>query len=324
MASLLAHPWSRKPNFSQNNKPQPFINIQQSRSIGIMNKLAILFLILLAIVFASGCTSNADTSDPVIGTWISNSNAADVFVLNADGTGTDTYESQNTTKVYNVTWVYDGDYYLLDYPDTCTLSADGKTLTMDYGTVFSGNGLVGTWTTEETEIISPGFTGREYYYVFDNHTGIYYQKCIEDPNYSMMNGFLWKQQNDGSYVFYNYNTGYIFELSEDDTVQTFFGDGLQYTGNGLVGAWNRTEPLVLSDGTIMHAERVMNADGSAKLSWYYQNGTFSHSYDQYWEQIDDYYVVVAPQSLRGELDLNDDGSMTFYYLEAPGIVYHKQ
>jgi len=290
-----------------------------------MKKLAILFLILLAIVFASGCTNTADTSDPVIGTWISNSDAREVFVFNADGTGTETYVRKNTTLVSSIiTWVHDGNTYWLDYPDTANLSADGKSMTLDYGTVFSGNGIVGTWTTEETDILSPGFTGREYYYVFDDHTGIFYLKCSEDPNFSMVNGFSWKQQNDGSYSFYNYTAGYIFELSENDTVQTFFGDGLQYTGNGLVGAWNRTEPLVWPDGNIMHAERVMNADGTAKLTWYYQNGTASHAYDQFWKQIDDYYVIMGPDRLLGELDLNDAGSMTFYYQDAPGIVYHKQ
>ena len=289
-----------------------------------MKKLAILFLILLAAVFASGCTNTVNTPDPVIGTWISNSNDRDVLVLNADGTGTDTYVSENTTYVCNITWVYDGDSYLLDYPDIANLSADGRSLTLDYGAVFNGNGLVGTWTAEETDILSPGFTGREYYYVFENNTGILYQKCTEDPNYSTVSGFSWKQENDGSYVFYDYTPGYIFELSEDDTVQTFFGDGLQYTGNGLVGTWNRTEPLVWPDGTIMHAERVMNPDGTAKLTWYYQNGTVSHAYDQFWSQIDDYYVIMAPDRLLGELDLNDDGSMTFYYLDDPGVDYHKQ
>ena len=289
-----------------------------------MKKLAILFLILLAVVFASGCTSTPDTVDPVIGTWISDSNAADIFILNADGTGTDTYEGQNSTNVYNITWVYERDAYQLDFPDTGTLSSDEKTLTMDYGTVFNGDGLVGTWTAEETEIISPGFTGREYYYVFENNTGIYYLKCNEDPNYSIMSGFSWEEQNDGSYLFYNYISGFIFELSEDGTVQNFFGDDQQYTGNGLVGAWNRTEPLEMPDGNTLSGQRVINADGTAKLTWYYQNGTVSLVYDQYWNQIDDYYVIVAPNFLRGSLYLNDDGSMTFYYLDAPGTVYHKQ
>jgi len=290
-----------------------------------MKKLAILILILLAAVFASGCIT-PPASDPLTGTWISSSDERNVLVFNADGTGTETYVSQNIPDVYNITWGYDGHSYLVDYPDKGILSADGKTLTLDYGAVLSGNGngIVGTWVAKETEVISPGLTSMEHYLVFENHTGIYYDVCLEDPDYSMVNAFSWKQQNDGSYLFYDYTPGYLFMLSENETVQTHFGAGVLYTGNGLIGVWNRTQTEVEPDGSIIHAQRVFNADGTAKLTWYYDNGTVAFAYDQIWAKLHDYYAVMIPGVPCGELVLNNDGSLMFYYMEDPGEVYHKQ
>jgi hypothetical protein len=282
-------------------------------------------LVILAIIFASGCINTAETPDPIIGTWTSENDDRYVLILNADGTGTDSYVRGNTTLFCPVAWEYDGESYLLDYPNTAALSVDGKTLTLDYGTVFSGDGISGTWTGQETYLIYPGITGSEYYYIFDNHTGIYYWKCNENPAFSSVNGLSWKQLDNGTFSFYNYTQGYIFELSENDTVQTFFDGGIHYTGNGLIGVWNRTEPNITPDGSIYTARRIMNADGTSTLTWYDQNGTVSIGYDQIWTKLGGYYVIVGPESSRlGELILNDDGSISYYHPQDHETVYHKQ
>lgn len=274
-----------------------------------MKKYIIFAVLLFALVFSSGCIS----SDPVLGTWVYENYSTPIMHFNEGGTGSFTYEHGNGLITCPITWTQDGDteYYLLDFPDNVTVSADGTTMTFDTWGVCTGNGFVGTWEFNENYISSLNVTGKEYVRIFDDHTGIMYMICADDPLQSWVDSFSWKQVEDGSYYFYDYHDGFLCELSEDGKTQTFT-DGAVYTGNGLIGAWNRTVPADF-DGTMATGQRIFNADGTAVLTWYYQNGSVYFVYDQTWVQLSDriYAVLGNPQPIAAVM-LNDDGSMSYW------------
>ena len=261
-------------------------------------------------------------TENIAGTWGSDANSTLVF--NEDGTGTGTSFHGNNTDSSVMVWTYNGDdWYNIDYPDTVTLSSNDTIMSFDSGGVFTGDGFVGIWTFVGNYSYNDGAPGQLYIIISDDNTGVLYWKCDESPVLSAVQGFSWKKTGNG-YYFYNYCEGALMELSNDGKTQTILNEGIQYTGDGLIGTWNRTDLLDNEDGTFLTGQRIFNTDGSAFLTWYADDGTVTFVHHQNWSQLfDGYYAIVNPYIPLVTSVLNDDGSLTYYNSGSDGLIYHK-
>jgi len=190
-----------------------------------MRDIVIVGIIILGVIFVSGCTSPGESPDPFTGTWnVVNPeqfNATSfTYVFNADGTGNVTEVSEDPAKkpsIFNITWQAAGNatyeaafaYQLIisDDEKAFTISGDGT------GDRFSGDGFVGIWT-KDIPWENDGMIYEGEFTFYENNSGSfswYYQNNnTQESTYPL----IWSKK-EGIYSYSYLNDFSTFTLGTD-------------------------------------------------------------------------------------------------------------
>jgi len=199
-----------------------------------MKEIAIVGIIILAVIFASGCTIPAASPDPFTGTWnVVNPeqfNATSfTYVFNADGTGNviEVFEDPaKNTSMFNITWKAVGNAtYEAAFPYQLILSDDEKTFAISgdgSGDKFSGDGFVGIWT-KDIPWENDGVVYEGEFAFYENNSGAFSWYYQNNTTLESTYPLIWSK-NDGIYSYSYPNDISTFTLGTDGILTETWGD----------------------------------------------------------------------------------------------------
>ncbi len=190
-----------------------------------MKEIAIVGIIILAVIFASGCTSPGESPDPFTGTWnVVNPeqfNATSfTYVFNTDGTGNviEVFEDPaKNTSMFNITWKAVGNAtYEVAFAYQLILSDDEKAFTISgdgTGDKFSGDGFVGIWT-KDIPWENDGVIYEGEFAFYENNSGSFSWYYQNNTTLESTYPLIWSK-NDGIYGYSYLNDISTFTLGTD-------------------------------------------------------------------------------------------------------------
>ncbi len=194
-----------------------------------MKEIAIVGIIILAVIFASRCTSPGESPDPFTGTWNEVNpeqfNATSfTYVFNADGTGNMTEVFEDPAKnisMFNITWqAVDNSTYEAAFAYQLILSDDEKAFTISGD--GSGDGFVGIWTKdipwEDDGVIYEG----EFAF-YENNSGAFSWYYQNNNTHESTYPLIWSK-NDGIYSYSYLNDISTLTLGTDGILTETWGD----------------------------------------------------------------------------------------------------
>ena len=199
-----------------------------------MKEIAIAGIIILAVIFASGCTIPAASPDPIIGTWnVVNPEQFNAtgftYVFHADGTGNviEVFEDPaKNTSMFNITWQAVGNatyeavfaYQLLlsDDEKTFAISGDGSE------DKFSGDGFVGIWT-KDIPLEDDGVIYEGEFAFYENNSGAFSWYYQNNTTLESTYPLIWSK-NDGIYSYSYLDDISTLTLGTDGILTETWGD----------------------------------------------------------------------------------------------------